>query len=192
MNSRAPLPSSLNIDGFRVRDALTAGVAPNRLRAADLSAMFRGVRSAGDDRLAALQPLMSPDTAFSGPTAAKLWGLPLPLRWAGDQELHVSRLGNRRMRRPGVVSSRRTRGDVQMVRGLRVLDPVSTWISLGGLLRPDDLTGVADRIVTGTLTTRPLASVDELDAALVAAGSARWIRTLRTSRADVCWGVVPS
>lgn len=185
MNSRAPLPSSLNTDGFLVRDALTVGVAPNRLRAADLAIMFRGARTAGDDRLAALRPLMTHDAAFCGPTAATLWGLPLPLRWMDDQQLHVSLLGNRRMRRPGVVSSRRQHGDVRWVRGLPVLDPVSTWISLGGLLRQDDLTAAADRIVSGTLKTQPLASLADVDEALRLAGSARWIRTLRASRGDV-------
>jgi hypothetical protein len=184
VNARKPLPAELDPRGFHVRDARLAGVASHRLRAADLDAPFYGGRSAGDDRLAALLPLMARNTVFSGPTAAKIWGLPLPLRLTADETLHVSSLGNRRMRRAGVVSSRREHGDVRLVRGLPVLDPSSTWMSLGRLLGTDDLTAVADRIITGTIDSPPLASVDDLDTALADAGSARFIRQLRAARVE--------
>jgi hypothetical protein len=185
MNSRAPLPASLSRDAFRVREALAEGASRNRLRSSDLTTLFWGGRSFGADRLTALLPLMSTDAAFSGPTAAKLWDLPLPLRWRSDDQLHVSHLGNRRMRRAGVVSTRRGSGDVRVVGGFPVLDPVATWFSLGGFLHQDDLTAVADRIVTGTMKTPALATPAELDAGLKAAGRARWIRRLRSARGEV-------
>lgn len=129
-------------------------------------------------------PLMAPGDAFCGPTAAQLWQLPLPLRHSTDPSLHVSLLGNRRMRRPGVVSSRRGHGIPMWLDGLPVLDPVATWISLGRVLSASDLTAALDRLVSGTLKTPALASLAEVDTVLDAAGSPRWIRRLRSARGD--------
>lgn len=98
-----PLPDSLG-DSFSTRAALSAGASERRLRARDLDAPFRGVRTrraeaspdAGDEHPVAVEAaqLMSalevrarafatvaPPQSFSfGVTAAGLTGLPLPLR----------------------------------------------------------------------------------------------------------------
>jgi hypothetical protein len=89
------------------------------------------------------------------------------------------------MRRPGIVASRRNTLNGVVRDGLTVLDPVSTWISLGELLPPWDLTAVADRLVSGTLTAPALSSIPELGAGLVAAGRVPGIRALRTALVDV-------
>ncbi|HXR44507.1 MAG TPA: hypothetical protein VN759_06850 [Pseudolysinimonas sp.] len=136
------------------------------------------------DRRAALVPLMSAGQAFSGPTAATIWELPLPMRWGFDERLHVSSRGEIRMRRPGVIGTRRGSGEPVLRTGMPVLDPAATWISLGGLLHPWDLTAVADRLISGTLTSDPLSSLVELRSALTAAGSARHIRRLRAALDD--------
>jgi hypothetical protein len=183
VNQRKPLPADLHPDAFRVRDALVAGASRKRLRAGDLTADFRGARSRTDDLRRALLPVMSPGDAFAGPTAAQIWQLPLPRREGHDTRLHVSLLGNRRVRRPGVVSSRRHDGSPRIVDGLPVLDPIATWMSLGGILSSPDLTAVLDRLITGTITTPPLGSLDAVDIALDAAGSCRGIRRLRAARA---------
>lgn len=183
MNQRTPLPSALS-DSFRVVTALEAGVSHKRLRAADLTSAFHGARVIGNDRRRALLPLLDVDDCFCGPTAAQLWGLPLPLRCTNDPHLHVSLLGNRRMRRPGVVSSRRSTGEPASLDGLPVLGPIATWMSLGGILSTPDLTAALDRVISGTLKAPPLASLAHVDAALDAVGSPRWIRRLRAARAD--------
>lgn len=184
MNQRKPLPADLHPDAFRVGDALHAGASRKRLRAGDLTVDFRGARSRTDDLRRALLPVMAPGDAFSGPTAAQIWQLPLPRRQSTDPRLHVSLLGNRRMRRSGVVSSRRRDGLPFVVDGLPVLDPIATWMSLGGTLSSSDLTAVLDRLITGTLTTSPLASPQAIDIAMDAAGNCRGIRRLRAARAD--------
>jgi hypothetical protein len=184
VNQRKSLPDALSTEAFRVAAALAAGASRKRLRAHDLTTPFRGVRSSSTDLRRSVLPLMAPGDAFCGPTAAQLWRLPLPLRNNADRPVHVSLLGNRRMRRPGVVSSRRDHGIPLSVGGLPVLDPIATWMSLGGILSPPDLTAVLDRLVSGTLKTPALASLEQVDAALDAAGSPRWIRRLRAARVD--------
>ncbi len=181
---RNPLPDSLSPDSFRVAEALLAGTSRKRLRANDLATPFRGVRSSTVDLRRSLLPLLGPGDAFCGPTAAQLWQLPLPLRCSADERLYVSLLGNRRMRRHGVISSRREHGIPIVHGGMPLIDPIGTWISLGGRLSAADLTAVLDRLVSGTLKTPALASLAEVDAALDAAGSPRWIRRLRAARVD--------
>ncbi len=185
VNQRKPLPDSLHPEAFRVADALDAGVSRKRLGAHDLTAPFRGARSSTTDPRRSLLPLLAPGDAFSGPTAAKIWQLPLPRRHSADPQLYVSLHGNRRMRRAGVVSTRRRHHGIPvMVGNLPVLDPIATWISLGGMLSAPDLTAALDRLVSGTLKTPALASLAEVDTVLDAAGSPRWIHRLRTARAD--------
>lgn len=88
------------------------------------------------------------------------------------------------MRRPGIVASRRSGLRELVVDGIPVLDPASTWVSLGGLLRPWDLTAVADRIVSGSLREPALASLVDLAETLVAVGRVPGIRDLRSSLSD--------
>jgi very-short-patch-repair endonuclease len=166
---------------FGVREARAAGVSRGRLRASDLDRLFRGGRSHGVDRLHALAALMRPDQAFCGPTAALIHGLPLAARWERDQPLHVVGLGGARMRRPGVVGSRASSGRRVLVDGLPVLDPVSTWVTLAGLLTLDDLVAAGDRLVTGDRGRAPLASIEDLASTAHAASGRRGARSLRTA-----------
>lgn len=152
-----------------------------RLRTSALARPHHGVRSTSDDRLAALVPLMRADHAFTGPTAAKLHGLPLPRRLAEDARIHVVAFSDRRMRRPGVVGTRSDDGRIVTIRGYPVLDPVSTWMSLAGLATVDDLVVVADRIVTGDRGVRPMASIGELDQAIRSQPGRRHVRDLRAA-----------
>src|SRR5690606_27529993 len=85
MRAPAPLPPAIPRPAFAVRDALRAGVDANRLRRGDLARPFRGVREVVAstelrERCAAYLTIMRPDAYFCGPTAAALWGLPLPRR----------------------------------------------------------------------------------------------------------------
>lgn len=184
MMSRNPLPTDLP-SAFRVADARAANVSRRRLLGKDLHPTFHGIRSSGRDRRAALVPVMRAGYAFAGPTAAQLWDLPLPAMWADDPRLFVACPGPGRIRRPGVVSSRRPDLDCTRLEGLPVLSPTSTWVSLGGLLSVPDLTAIGDRLVSGTLKKPPLCSLGDLRGTLDAAGSIPGIRALRAAIDDV-------
>ncbi|MGN6326548.1 endonuclease domain-containing protein [Pseudolysinimonas sp.] len=180
MTGRVELPGELP-EAFTVPEARAAGVSRGRLRAGDLRRPFRGGRSLVDDRLTALLPLMRDDHAFAGPTAARLHRLPIPRRWERDDRVHVVALTDRRMRRPGVVGTRSVVVGVTRVRGLPVLDPVSTWVSLSTMLETDELVAVADRIVTGDRDSVATATLDDLRSAVDRVGRRRGVVGLHTA-----------
>jgi hypothetical protein len=167
MSRRRELPEPFDAP-FRVGDALDAGIPRSRLRASDLRSPHHGVRSsradAFVDRCAALAAVMSPSQAFTGPTAALLYGAPLPARWERDRRLHVSSLRPQRaMRRPGVVGGERGQGDVQLVAGLPVLAAEEVWLSLGRALGLADLVAVGDFLVMGQPRSNPISTIEALD-----------------------------
>jgi very-short-patch-repair endonuclease len=184
MTARKPLPSDLP-PAFTVADAAALGVSRHRLDAADLRADFHGARAElSSPPLLALAALLSPGQAFWGPTAAKLWELPLPLQWSIASDFYVASSLGARMRRPGVIGARLRPRSIVQLHGVPAFDPVSTWLSLGRLLAPHDLTAVADRLVTGTLKKPALSTVDQLQDAVGDAGGARGIRALRCALID--------
>jgi hypothetical protein len=181
MNRRRELPPELQGRAFRVGDALSAGVTARRLDASDLEAPLHGARGPRHvSNLDAVAALLRPGQAFTGPTAAVIWGMPLPLRWQNDSRLWVSTLSrNWTMRRPDVVGRRRSAGDVMSLNGYPVLDPVRTWCSLAPLLELHDLVAVADRIVTSSRRAPALAEAHRLHTA--ASTAARGSRALRAA-----------
>lgn len=138
-----------------MRDALARGVGAGALRSQHLAAPFQGVRSVAPPRDAialshAYATKMRPDAAFCGPTAAHLWGMPLPASM--DSELvHVSspHTGPRPTGR-GVRGYQHDpdRVDIWNLGSLRVFSPVDTWLSLGRVLALPDLVAAADFILT--------------------------------------------
>lgn len=168
MTSRNSLPRGLP-RSFTVVRALEAGVARNRLDARDMVTPFHGVRlraAFANDfraRCRALATTFRVGDAFTGPTAGLLWGMPLPLSLETTTLLHVSsRLPARSMRRPGVVSSGRSFGDVMTLQGLPILQPWEVCRSLATMLSVDDLIAVVDFVVTGERGRHPLSSLDAL------------------------------
>lgn len=180
MTARRPLPEGLPV-AFRVGEGLEAGASRKRLRASDLARPFRGGRSSDPDPRRALVPLLRPDQAFAGPTAAVVHGIPLPSRWERDERLHVVALVGDRMRRPGVVGTRSSVGRIVRVDGLPVLDPAGAWVSLGGLLSRDDLVAAGDRVVSGTMTTPAAATIDDLRDEVARVGRRPGVRDLRAA-----------
>lgn len=180
VTQRRDLPIGLG-SAFRVGEGRAAGASRKRLRARDLDAPFHGVRTRGVDAPERqLVPVLRPGDAFCGPTGARIWGLPLPLEAAEDARVHVSSLApTAAMRRPGVVGVSRSADAVVLRDGLPVLDPVGTWLTLARDLPWWDLVAAADRIVTGTLRTGPLASVDDLAAAVASRSGRGHVRRLR-------------
>lgn len=163
MTRRADLPFG---GAFRVADARELGVSAGRLRARGLVAPARGSRvPVGGSLLEAIAVLLGPGQAFTGPTAARLWSMPIPRRWEQDGRVWVSALSRTHgMQRPGVISSRRSSGSVHHVQGYPVLGPSRTWASLARLLEVHDLVAVADRLITDSPRLASLATIDELRA----------------------------
>lgn len=121
---------------------------------------------------------------FAGPTAAILCGIPLPLAVEQDRRLHVASLdGSRAPRRRGVIgSSTSVHPQVRRVPGIpgaRVTAPADTWCSLAPWLGLDDLVAAGDRLLG---LPAPLATVHEIDEAVVRHGSRRGARNLTRAR----------
>jgi very-short-patch-repair endonuclease len=182
---RAPLPPEVLGRGIAVRAAQAAGIGEHRLRAKDLEAPIRGARvPAGGTKLDAVCALLSPGQAFTGPTSAKIWGMPLPRRWQNESRFWVSALSTTHaMRRPGVVGTRRTSGNPILVRGYPVLDAARTWCSLSAMLEVHDLVAVGDRIISTSPRSAPLATLDSLDEAM--AGWRRGKAVLQAARGEL-------
>lgn len=161
---------------FRVRDAVRSGVSAGRLRSPHLAAPFHGVRSVvppADHRelCRAYATKMREDAAFAGLSAARLWGIPLPLAVADDSRVHVSTPhASPRPTGRGVRGTQHdpSRVSLRVTEGLPVFSPVSTWLSLGRLLAFEHLVVAADFLVTAPFgeATEALATVDELRAAV--------------------------
>lgn len=186
----APLPPALRSRSFSVHDAVSRGVAPQRLRRTDLVAPYHGVRAAADwngtvvDRCLAYATRMPRHHAFSGPTAAKIWGIPLTKPLDDDPRLHVVALGGARAPRGvGIAGSRTGRAAVTSTRhGLRLLSPAETWASLASMMPLDDLVAAGDRLLGLPV---PLASPAEVDRALADARGRRGARRLSQAAALV-------
>ncbi|HWH98302.1 MAG TPA: hypothetical protein VNS80_08030 [Pseudolysinimonas sp.] len=140
---------------FRVRDALARGVGAGSLRSRHLSAPFQGVRSITPPRdmtalCRAYATKMRPDAAFCGLSAARLWGMPLPIA-VDDDIVHVSTPhGGPRPTGRGVHGYQHDADyvEIRSLGALRVFSPIHTWLSLGRLLALPDLVAAADFILT--------------------------------------------
>jgi hypothetical protein len=142
------LPLDLNRP-FLTRQFKRAGRDPAELRSKEFRPLVRGVwiRAHACDRWALLRAalLLHPATAFlSHLTAALLWGLPVP----DHPFVHVTvhRHKDRRYRRqikPHVTGRKR---GLAMVDGMRVTDPIATFIDCAGMLSFVDLVILGDAI----------------------------------------------
>lgn len=186
MTRRRDLPPELSARAFRVGAAIDAGIPWDRLSASDLARDARGARApVGAPFRDSIAAILSDGQAFAGPTAAMLWGMPLPRVVEGDPRVWVSTQSrDRAMRRPGVVGMRRSAGTPVLLRGLPVLDPVQTWCSLASVLQFHDLVAVADRIITTAPRFRALATPAQLQQGVISVrrGRLALARALQESR----------
>ena len=184
MPKRVPLPPELRAGPFLFREARDHAVGAGRLRSADLDTPFRGVRvrvdatSGGDDqfltRRAAYAPLLVHGRFFSHLTSARLWGVPLPQAFEAGEPLHVSCQWPVVAPRMVGILGHQTRDahfSVTLRRGFKVSDPISMWLSLGGILPPNELIVVADYLildpaVLDPLDLRPHATLEQLQSRL--------------------------
>ena len=175
MSKLPTLPPDLLPNPISIAQARSLGVEPARLRSRPLQRPFYGVRSLDldlsnvVDRCLAYSPVMSSAAVFSHSTAARLWGMPLPLTL--EDELHVTvATPHRAPAGAGVIghSQRLSPHERVTLRGLAVASPAATWAQLAELLTVDDLTAVGDFLLTGNPYAHqlPLAEMADIAAAI--------------------------
>jgi very-short-patch-repair endonuclease len=184
MRPRIELEQSLRQRPFLVREGRHAGLGERRLYGSDLARPFHGVRMPAHfdpdvvARCLAYTVQAPPDAYFSHLTAAELWGVPLPLGLA-SQKIDVSVQWPRRAPEGRDVRGHAVRfreSDIADVGGLRVSSPARLWCELGSRLSLEDLVAAGDFIIR---RTNPLASMEELAAAVEDFPGQRGRRTLR-------------
>ena len=158
-------------NSFRVGDALAGGIRPGSLRSTALATPFHGVRSLVEpsgvrERCLAYTVKMRADAAFTGVTAAQLWGIPLPNRVLDDRlEVTVPHASPRPLGR-GIRGRQHDPRLVEIVEvdGLRVLSPASCGVALGAILPMPDLVAAGDYLVTSVFgdPRPPMCTVDDL------------------------------
>jgi hypothetical protein len=175
---------------FTTAAAIAADVPRQRLRARDLAAPFHGVRMPRGwppslrARCTAYAAIMPAAHAFSGPTAALLWGLPLPSELERDPRLHVIALDNGRAPRGKLIAGHRTgiAVETRVLGGCRVVAPVEAWVGLAPRLGLDALVAAGDRLLG---LPRPLAVRAEIAAALRRHAGGPGIRLLRAANDEL-------
>lgn len=159
MPRRVPLPDDATTP-FTVGDGYRLGLSEKRMRGRDLTAPFYGVRAPHhlptgrvENTIRACQdysPLLLNHQFFSHTTAAVLWGCPLPSHHEAASPLHLSSIAPfRAVQRQGVVGHQIRRGGGAISRrfGLRIADPLTTFLGLASMLELDDLVAVADHLI---------------------------------------------
>ncbi|MHB1171936.1 MAG: hypothetical protein ACYCZY_05500 [Lacisediminihabitans sp.] len=186
-----PLPPALDSQPFSVASALSAGVSRKRLRGNDLHAPFHAIRTQGSapntiEALArAYLPRMSDGQFFSHGTAARLYGMPLPLELQRERHLHVAVVEPAHPPQARGVIGHRIRIDrarIQLSKGLLLASPVDVWCQLGAILELDELVMAGDFLVR---RKKPMSTLDQLEAALVLVSGQRGARRLREAMALV-------
>lgn len=160
-----------------------AGITPGRRRGIGFTPLAHDLRLPLTDaldereRLAALATLLPDDAAWSGATAAWLWGAPLDL----PRRAHVALTPRPVLpRRPEfVVHERRLQAeDVTDLDGLRVTSPAQTFLDLAAVLPPDRLLAVGDALCRPRPCTTPPDAAVLVDR-LTRATRARGVRRAR-------------
>ncbi|MFD2758389.1 hypothetical protein [Gulosibacter faecalis] len=177
-----PLPLGLPEHGFTVAAATSIGVTPAQLRHPRLARPFHGMRATElpGDLLAkchSYAPNVRANEAFSGLTAAVIWGLPTPSRWVAAR--HVPELvvpkSAARARSDGLKPRRilDSRFERVLHLGLPVVPPLLEFLTSCRDLGPIEATMMADALLAEashypglTIDDRPLVTEDELYAAL--------------------------
>lgn len=173
------LPSALADRPFTVREARTAGLRYDQLRAAPLHAPTWAVRclevpGSLPARAAAFARGLPDDIAFSHVTAARLWRLPLPAHLEQDDaDLDVIRdSAKERVRRRGCRGHRGLdRRELVDLAGLPVVGLADTWVDLGEVAGRG--LGLDDLVVAGDAVARQLEMQQLAEAVGAPIGAAR-------------------
>lgn len=163
------LPDGVAGRAFNVSEAIADGMTRSQLRRATLRAPHRGVRTQAAeltvdrtapmvDHLARLKqrcaeyaPRMPEHAAFSGVAAAAILGLPVPRNKDHDYPVQVAvALKKPKLRTPGV-ECRRLRPDLLStveINGMRVLTPLSTFLTCCRFMTTKQATVMLDAVLT--------------------------------------------
>ncbi|WP_395245088.1 hypothetical protein ACGGZK_04630 [Agromyces sp. MMS24-K17] len=187
MTRAAPLPDEFAWAPFSVARATERGIRPHRLRARDLAAPFRGVRSGSAPATLAewcdaYAPRLGEHQLFSHATAAGLWGLPLPT--GHPLPLHVAATAGREPRAAGVVGHRVDAARIvpRRVRGLPAVSAADAWCQVAGSLSHRDLVAAGDRLLGWP---HPLVAEEVLDEAIARHAGGRGAIARRNARRDI-------
>ncbi|KZX21047.1 endonuclease domain-containing protein [Rathayibacter tanaceti] len=169
-------------DLFPVSEARAAGVSAGVLRGPRFSAPTYGIRSVTEakdlvDRCAAVLLRLGEGAVVCGPTAALLWGAPLPPGWEERSVLDIAVEAPRRAPHATGIAGRTLTfrpGDVLVGRRGRLTSPARTWCDLGSALEVADLVAVGDFLLHLRLT-----APDELRSASERYPSRRGLSRLR-------------
>lgn len=176
MRHRIPLPPSLG-PYFSVRRAEHSGIGRTRLSPGELARPFDGVRALQHpetfaERVACFVPRLRPGQAFAGRTAARLWGLPLPMPWRIDEPVDVAVATGASPPRTAGVRGRRLSADrltVCEIDGIPVLDPIATVFVCAAELAPLQTAVIVEASMTraqnypGLRGDRPPATIAMID-----------------------------
>ena len=179
MRDPSPLPPALRGSSFTVKSGLEQGASIGRLRRADLDQPFWGVRTAagGAATLGGLAEALlarRPDAVLSHTSAARLWGIPLPLRFDTLRPLHISVSPPTRAPAGADVLGHQTAmtaADIAVQDGIAVTTLERTWCDVAPLLTDEDLVSVGDNILW--YQRDDPASIDSLNAAIARYPSSR-------------------
>lgn len=172
MTRHQPLPSALSHQPFSVRQGLSAGLKPGRMRGLDLRRPYRGARTAQNDPNAAARArefqIRSPsNTYICSVTAALLHRIPVPWKLASSEVLHVGVPWPARAPRvAGVIGHKFQLNDEDLCehRGVRVTTVERTWCDLATQLSLADLVAAGDYIIHWR---HPLATLESLRHAML-------------------------
>jgi very-short-patch-repair endonuclease len=192
MREPSELPPHLRHRPFTVAEARAAGLSRRRTRAQDLVSPCYGVRATAaipDSLLERVHALTAVTGAVvSHPSAAVLWGFPLPRAVENLAVIHLtSRPGRRAVRHKNVVGHQQSLEPEEIVTGSRVscTSPLRTWFDLAGILSLDELVIAGDFLLR---RRNPLTTIDRLDAFLAGKqgrpGYRRAMRARSLIRAD--------
>ena len=178
------MPPHLTRSAFRVNETEFHELTPSRLRSSLLDAPFHGVRSVGlagadiVERCRMYAPRLRNGQLFSHVTAARLLGIPVPLRHRSSADLHVASVRGTRVRTRGVVGHLVPDAVASFGEELPVVSPAQTWCHLASMVSRDYLVAAGDYLISGLRLpggsrTPPLCSHEELVRAVGRYGSRR-------------------
>jgi len=155
MGSPKDLPHRFATTSFLWQDGIEAGLSAKQLRHKTLARPSRGIRVPRAaplnlaDEIRALS-WITPESAISRVTAARVWDFPLPFRLEEDEKVHVTRpASSNAPRRRGVAGHRASLlpGEFAIHLGVSLTSRTKTWLDLAHVLLVEDLVVIGDHLV---------------------------------------------
>ncbi|MGK9149296.1 endonuclease domain-containing protein [Plantibacter flavus] len=157
------MPHELPDGPFLVSEGLLAGMTPGQLRSARLPKPGHGIRTARpadslEEVCRAFLHRLGAHAFICGPTAALLWGLPLPRRFEDAESLDVAVAAPARAPHARGLSGRSVTvdhpDDLVDFDGMRITSAERTWLDLAARLSLADLVAAGDHLLRTEASTR--------------------------------------